>query len=125
MASPKTPKNILYVDDEETLRLLVRNQLTSEGYNVEVADDGDTAVEVMSRSPQDLVLLDIRMPRMSGIEVLEELKKRQIKPRIIMLTAVDDLSVAIQCVKLGANDYLTKPFDLEHLLSAIQRVLAR
>jgi len=125
MASPKTPKNILYVDDEETLRLLVRNQLTSEGYNVEVADDGDTAVEVMSRSPQDLILLDIRMPRMSGIEVLEELKKRQIKPRIIMLTAVDDLSVAIQCVKLGANDYLTKPFDLEHLLSAIQRVLAR
>lgn len=90
-----------------------------------MADDGDTAVDMLARSPKDLILLDIRMPRMSGVEVLEELKKRQIKPRIIMLTAVDDLSVAIQCVKLGANDYLTKPFDLEHLLAAITRVLAR
>jgi DNA-binding response OmpR family regulator len=125
MASPETPKKILYVDDEETLRLLVKSQLTSEGYEVQVADDGDVAVEILSKSPQDLVLLDIRMPRMNGVAVLEALKKKDLKPRIIMLTAVDDLTVAIQCVKLGANDYLTKPFDLEHLLAAIKRVLAR
>jgi len=125
MASTDTPKKILYVDDEETLRVLVKSQLMSEGYEVQVAEDGDVAVETLSRSPQDLVLLDIRMPRMSGVAVLEALKKKNIKPRIIMLTAVDDLSVAIQCVKLGANDYLTKPFDLEHLLAAIKRVLAR
>ena len=125
MASSETPKKILYVDDEETLRLLVKSQLTNEGYDVEVADDGDVAVEMLSQSPQDLVLLDIRMPRMNGVAVLETLKKKNIKPRIIMLTAVDDLTVAIQCVKLGANDYLTKPFDLEHLLAAIKRVLAR
>jgi DNA-binding response OmpR family regulator len=125
MAPTQTPKKILYVDDEETLRLLVKNQLTNEGYDVQIADDGDVALDMLSQSPQDLVLLDIRMPRMSGVQVLEEFKKRGIKPRIIMLTAVDDLSVAIQCVKLGANDYLTKPFDLEHLLGAINRVLAR
>jgi DNA-binding response OmpR family regulator len=125
MASAETPKKILYVDDEETLRVLVRSQLMSEGYEVQVAEDGDVAVDVLSKSPQDLVLLDIRMPRMNGVAVLEALKQKKIKPRIIMLTAVDDLSVAIQCVKLGANDYLTKPFDLEHLLAAIKRVLAR
>ena len=96
MASSETPKKILYVDDEETLRLLVKSQLTSEGYEVQVADDGDVAVEILSKSPQDLVLLDIRMPRMNGVAVLEALKKKDIKPRIIMLTAVDDLTVAIQ-----------------------------
>ena len=125
MAKPETTKKILYVDDEETLRLLVKSQLTNEGYDVQVAEDGDVAVEMLAKSPHDLVLLDIRMPRMNGVAVLEALKKKNIKPRIIMLTAVDDLTVAIQCVKLGANDYLTKPFDLEHLLAAISRVLAR
>ncbi len=115
---------ILYVDDEENLRLLVRDQLQAEGFSVETADDGDTCVESLKKGKFDVVLLDIRMPRMSGIEVLKYIREHKLEGRIIMLTAVDDLSVALEAVKNGANDYLTKPYDLDSLLSAIRRVTA-
>jgi DNA-binding response OmpR family regulator len=116
--------SILYVDDEDTLRTLVRNQLVSEGYAVDTADDGDTAIEMLKKSQYRVVLLDVRMPRVSGMEVLKFIRDGKLTPRVIMLTAVDDLSVAIESVKLGANDYLTKPYDLSVLLSAIERVIA-
>lgn len=116
---------LLYVDDEESLRILVKNQLTSEGYEVDTADDGDIAVETLQKKQYDVVLLDIRMPRMNGIEVLKHIKQYKIRPRIIMLTAVDDLSIAIEAVKNGANDYITKPYDLDNLIACIHRVLAR
>lgn len=116
---------LLYVDDEESLRILVKSQLALEGFFVETADDGDVALEMLAKDSFDLVLLDIRMPRMDGLIVLKELKSRGIRPRIIMLTGVDDLSIAIQSVKLGANDYVTKPYDIDKLLACINRVLAR
>ena len=115
---------LLYVDDEESLRILVKNQLLLEGFSVDTADDGDTAVAALKKKTYDVVLLDIRMPRMNGIDVLKFMKQSKIRPRIIMLTAVDDLAVAIEAVKAGANDYLTKPYDLESLLQCIRRVLA-
>ena len=65
------------------------------------------------------------MPRMNGIEVLQYMKQHNIRPRVIMLTGVDDLSVAIQAVKNGANDYITKPYDLQNLLACINRILAK
>ena len=116
--------SILYVDDEETLRTLVKNQLLSEGYAVETADDGDTAIRMLGTQEFSIILLDVRMPRVSGMEVLKFIKEQKIASRVIMLTAVDDLSVAIESVKLGASDYLTKPYDLDVLLSAIVRVIA-
>ena len=116
---------LLYVDDEESLRILVKSQLTMEGFAVETADDGDTALEMVQNSKYDLILLDIRMPRMDGIEVLKQLKKMNIKARIVMLTAVTELSSAIGAVKLGANDYITKPYNIEDLLGCINRVLAK
>ena len=115
---------ILYVDDEDALRTLVKNQLATEGYVVETADDGDTAMEMLEKSSYGVILLDVRMPRVSGVEVLKFIRERKINTRVIMLTAVDDLSVAIESVKMGANDYLTKPYDLTVLLSAINRVIA-
>jgi DNA-binding response OmpR family regulator len=121
MASPVT---ILYVDDEDALRTLVKNQLISEGYEVETADDGDTAISLLKSRQFAVVLLDVRMPRVNGMEVLKFIRTQNIASRVIMLTAVDDLSVAIESVKLGANDYLTKPYDLNILLSAIERVVA-
>jgi DNA-binding response OmpR family regulator len=121
MAAPVT---ILYVDDEDALRTLVKNQLISEGYEVETADDGDTAINLLKTRKFQIVLLDVRMPRVNGIEVLKFIKANVVGSRVIMLTAVDDLSVAIESVKLGANDYLTKPYDLNVLLSAIERVIA-
>ena len=116
---------VLFVDDEESLRILVKNQLLQEGFSVDTADDGDTAVEALKAKPYDLVLLDIRMPRMNGIEVLKYIKQNKLPHRVIMLTAVDDLTIAIEAVKNGANDYLTKPYDLDELVVSIHRVLAK
>ncbi|MBI4548616.1 MAG: response regulator [Ignavibacteriae bacterium] len=116
---------VLYVDDEESLRMLVKNQLSREGLSVDTADDGDTAVKMLKKNIYDVLLLDIRMPRMSGIDVLRYLKEHNISSRIIMLTAVDDLAVAIEAVKHGANDYVTKPFDFDSLVASIHRVVAQ
>ncbi|TLY32241.1 MAG: response regulator [Ignavibacteria bacterium] len=116
---------LLYADDEEALRYLVKSQLEGEGFEVVTADDGDTAIDLLKKDPYDILLLDIRMPRVNGVEVLKYLRERKIASRVIMLTAVDDLSVAIESVKNGANDYITKPYDLQVLLSSIQRVMAK
>jgi DNA-binding response OmpR family regulator len=116
---------LLFVDDEEPLRILVKNQLLLEGFAVDTTDDGDTAIEALKKNTYDVVLLDIRMPRLNGIEVLKFMKQNKMRPRIVMLTAVDDLAVAIEAVKAGANDYVTKPYDLDKLLGCIRRVLAK
>jgi DNA-binding response OmpR family regulator len=116
--------SILYVDDEDQLRTLVQDQLALEGFDVETADDGDTALEMLHKQSYGLILLDVRMPRMSGIEVLKQLKEKKIPSRVIMLTGVDDLAVALEAVKNGANDYLTKPYDLVNLVRCIKRVTA-
>ena len=117
--------SVLYVDDEESLRVLVPNQLNMEGFSVETADDGDTAVGMLARKPYDVILLDVRMPRMNGIEVLKHVKNQKINSRVVMLTGVDDLAVALEAVKNGANDYVTKPYDLATLVGCIKRVVAK
>jgi DNA-binding response OmpR family regulator len=114
--------SILYVDDEDSLRILVPSQLSLEGFTVEAADDGDTAVQMLANKSYDVVLLDIRMPRMNGIEVLKHVKDNKMSARVIMLTGVDDLTVAMEAVKNGAMDYLTKPYDINTLVACIKRV---
>ncbi len=116
---------ILYAEDEEQTRSIVADELRQEGYTVDQAEDGEAAIAMLSGRSYDLVLLDIRMPRKSGLDVLAFLKEQNRHPRVIMLTAVDELASAVQAVKLGANDYLTKPFRLEQLLAAIERILHR
>jgi len=116
---------VLYVDDEDNLRTLVQQQLTAEGFTVETADDGDTAVDKLDKKSYDVVLLDIRMPRMNGMEVLKHMKNKGMTTRIIMLTAVDDLTVALEAVKMGAIDYLTKPYDYNELVRAITRAVGQ
>ena len=115
---------ILYVDDEQNLRHLVKEQLSVEGYAVETADDGDTAIDMIKKHQYDVVLLDIRMPRVSGLDVLKYIRTQKLHCRVLMLTAVDDLSVALEAVKIGANDYLTKPYEVNVLLSSIHRLTA-
>ncbi|HUN65522.1 MAG TPA: response regulator [Bacteroidota bacterium] len=118
------PVSVLFVDDEDILRMLMKDQLTAEGYSVETADDGDTALEILARKNFDLLLVDIRMPRMNGIELLKQIRRQKIQSRVLVLTAVDDISIAIEAVKQGANDYLTKPIELNSLTAAIDRILA-
>jgi DNA-binding response OmpR family regulator len=114
---------ILYAEDDEAARLIVREQLESEGYEVETAEDGEEAITILSKKMFNLVLLDIKMPGKTGLDVLQYMRDQGITSRAIMLTAVNELSIALQAVKLGANDYVTKPFQLDQLFACIKRVL--
>ncbi len=121
----KQPPRILYVDDDESACKMVDELLTIEGYAVKTMNEGDAALRLLQTENFDVVLLDIRMPGKDGLQVLSEMKEMKSSPRVIMITAVGDLSVALDAVRRGANDYLTKPYQIEALLSSIRRVLAR
>lgn len=116
-------RTILVVDDEDALRTVLSSELTSEGYDVRSAADGDEAIEVLKRETVDLILLDIKMPRMNGFEVLRHVKKTRPRTKVVMLTAFADLKNAIESKKLGAEDFVSKPYDLVDLLTTIDRVL--
>jgi len=115
---------LLYVDDEADLRDVIENQLLLEGFDVTTASDGMDALEILRKSAFDLVLLDIRMPRMNGIEVLQALHNLDLHPRTIMLTGDTDFSVLTRCARFGVNDYLTKPYNFHELMNSIDRAMA-
>ncbi len=115
---------MLVVDDEEALRTVLSGELANEGYEVKAAADGDEAISEVEKSPFDLVLLDIKMPRMSGFEVLKYIKVNHAKTKVVMLTGFADLKNAIESKKLGADDFVSKPYDLVDLLTTIERVLS-
>ncbi|MCC6398144.1 MAG: response regulator [Bacteroidetes bacterium] len=114
---------ILVVDDEEALRSVLSNELINEGYEVRTASDGDEAIAELDKTQFDLVLLDIKMPRVNGFEVLKHIKERPSRTKVVMLTGFADLKNAIESKKLGADDFVSKPYDLVDLLTTIERVL--
>lgn len=114
---------MLCVDDNDDLRNSLANQFLNEDFEVETASDGDIALDMIKSNHYDIVLLDLKMPRMDGLSVLKELKLLNKNPHIIMLTGVDDVPTAIECVKLGARDYISKPYDPEDLLHVVIKVL--
>jgi len=116
---------ILFADDDGALREVVRNQLVENGYLVDEADDGEKTVEMLRGGSYDLLLLDINMPGKSGIDVLKFIKEEGVNCRVIMLTGRVGFSIATESIKLGAAEYITKPFTLEYLLSSIERVLPK
>jgi two-component system, OmpR family, response regulator len=116
---------ILYVDDDTALRKIVVDQLAAQGYAVDEAEDGEEALSKLEKGNYDLMLLDINMPNKSGIDVLKLLKERSNKCKVIMLTGRVGFTVATESLKLGADDYITKPFNLEYLLFSIRRVLSK
>jgi DNA-binding response OmpR family regulator len=118
-------QRLLYVDDEESLRTLVQSHLSLEGFDVETAANGHQAMTVLQKQEFDLVLLDLRMPDGDGFEVLRFLNERGSQVPVIVLTGVDDVSIASECVKLGAADYLTKPYNFHELIDSVERVLAK
>ncbi len=115
-----TPR-ILVVEDNENLRFLLDGILKGAGYDVVLANDGKGGLGAVRANPPDLVLLDIRLPDMDGMRVLEKIKSIDRNIIVIMLTAHGDVRVAVKAIKLGAYDYLTKPFDNDELLLTIQR----
>jgi len=125
MTTPVAKRSsVLVVDDEEALRTVLSGELANEGYDVKAAADGDEAISEVEKSPFDLVLLDIKMPRMSGFEVLKYIKVNHAKTKVVMLTGFADLKNAIESKKLGADDFVSKPYDLVDLLTTIERVLS-
>jgi DNA-binding response OmpR family regulator len=117
------PKKILVVEDEQGLRLVVESEVARAGYDVESVGSGLDAIARLSKERFDLAILDVTLPGKSGLEVLQYIRERQMRTRVIMITGMEGLSVATKAVKLGADDYIPKPFDAEYLLSSVRAVL--
>ncbi len=122
---PELRRRILLVEDEESLVVTLRDRLQSEGYDVEVAVDGDTAVEMGARPQFDLLILDVALPRKNGFDVCRDLRGRGVQTPLLMLTARGQIVDRVVGLKLGADDYLTKPFDMSELLARIEALLRR
>jgi len=116
---------ILIVEDEPAIALGLRNDLTLEGYQPEVAADGDTALQRATEGPFDLILLDVMLPQRDGFTVCRDLRRAGVKTPIIMLTARAQESDKLLGLGLGADDYITKPFSPLELCARIKAVLRR
>jgi len=116
--------SVLVVDDERTIRSFLKATLKSKGYLVSEAKDGATASELATSLNPDLVILDLGLPDMDGLDVLRNIRKASNMP-VIILSVRDDESDKIAALDLGADDYLTKPFDAGELLARIRSVLRR
>jgi DNA-binding NtrC family response regulator len=118
--------NLLIVDDEEPLRVLLESELAeSDEFSVDVAMDGGEAINKIQAKVYDVVLLDIRMPRVSGIEVLKFVQEYSPTTQVIILTNYADVKTAIQTIKMGAYDFLAKPYDIDELFNTINRAIER
>jgi len=118
-------RRILLVEDEPSLVLTLSDRLLSEGYRVDTAGDGNTALERALAEPFDLILLDILLPGRDGLEVCRELRARGSQVPVLMLTARGQVVDRVVGLKLGADDYLTKPFEMIELLARIEALLRR
>jgi putative two-component system response regulator len=122
-AAAPARENILIVDDERTVRRSLNKCLTMNGFSCEEAGNADEAMATLSKKPADLVILDIMMPGISGSDLLPKLKHSFPDTAVVMATAVVEPDVIVNCMKNGAHDYITKPFDVNLLINNIQTVL--
>jgi len=118
-------KRILIVDDEKNIRTTLSAYLLSLGYEQEIAVNGQEALDKLKDYKYDLVLLDIKMPVMNGIQILKEMRRLEDKTNVIMITAYGTIENAVESMKLGAVDFISKPFTLENLKTMIDAVFSR
>jgi two-component system, OmpR family, alkaline phosphatase synthesis response regulator PhoP len=116
---------VLLVEDEAGLRLTLSDRLTSEGYAVETAEDGETGVARAIGGGFDLIVLDVMLPRMNGFDVCRAVRQRGVTTPILMLTARGQVVDKVVGLKLGADDYLTKPFETIELMARLEALLRR
>ncbi len=116
---------ILLVEDEPGLQLTLSDRLRREGYLVETAGDGQTGLDKAATGTFDLVLLDVMLPRKNGFDVLRDLRQKSVETPVIMLTARGQVVDTVVGLKLGADDYLAKPFEMMELLARIEARLRR
>src|SRR5271165_775251 len=119
----KHASRILVVDDETPVRSMMGATLERQGYNVHLAASGREAIEALNRAPFDLVLTDIVMQDGNGIALLERIRGQYPCVPVVMVSAIHDISVAIDSMRRGAYDYLLKPFEREHLVATVLRAL--
>jgi two-component system, NtrC family, nitrogen regulation response regulator NtrX len=114
---------ILCVDDNPDIRASLKDQFSMEDFEVDTAEDGEFALQKIKENNYDLILLDVKMPKMDGLTVLQEIRKLDKNPQVIMLSALSDVPTAMECVRLGAKDYISKPYDPEELLHIVIKLL--
>ena len=117
--------NILLVEDEAGLRMTLGDRLKTEGYQVDYAANGDEAFDKATRLPFDLILLDVMLPRRSGFDVCRDIRQAGLITPILMLTARGQTVDKVLGLKIGADDYLTKPFEMMELMARIEALLRR
>ena len=115
--------SVLIVDDEKVVCDLLYDELSERGYLCTTALDGNDALTKLAAQDFDVVLLDIRLPGMSGMKVLSEIRSNHHKTPAIMITCVSDIDTAVQAMKLGASDYIVKPFQLDRIDTSIGKLL--
>jgi len=113
---------ILLVDDDRVARVPLRDDIREAGYEVDEAGSAEEALDLLRRNPYDVVVTDLRMPGMDGIELLERVKAQRPDAEVIVITAYGTVQTAVRAMKLGAYEYLTKPFDNEELLLLLERI---
>lgn len=119
------PKRILVVDDEDIIREVIASKISkSLGYEVSQANNGKDALAEIDRAMPDLVVTDIKMPEMSGIELLSEIRKRRVSVPVIILTGYGTMEDAIAAIRLGAKSFIKKPFDINQIISLIENIFA-
>jgi len=118
-------EKILIVDDDINLCNVLKEELQEVGYETDFVVEGDQALNYLSDKQVDLILLDLKMPGKDGFEVLKEIGEKNIEAKIIVLTAYADVKSAIDSAKMGASDFISKPYDFDELLITIRKVLQK
>jgi two-component system, OmpR family, alkaline phosphatase synthesis response regulator PhoP len=125
LAQANGRKRLLIVEDDESISLGLRMNLEAEGYDVQVAADGEEGLALASTGGVDLVILDVMLPKMNGFEVVRQLRAKQVIVPVVMLSARGAEMDKVMGLELGAEDYITKPFGLAELLARVKAVLRR
>lgn len=120
----KQNPEILIVDDEASLREICRDALEDAGYEVHEAKDGKEALDFLIKKSVDLVITDLRMPVMNGLELLKKVKELELDPSFLVMTGFGTIETAVESMKVGADDYLPKPFNISHLLLKVEKVIS-
>jgi heavy metal response regulator len=116
---------LLLVEDEKNVAAFIRKGLEEEFYTVDVAEDGASGCAMAEANSYDLLILDLMLPEMSGMEICRRLRRKGVKTPVLMLTAVDSVSSKVQGLESGADDYLTKPFAFSELVARVKALLRR
>ena len=118
-----TPLRVLVVDDEPPIRRFLRTSLHAQGYHVLEAEDGGTALDLIGRNPPDVIILDLGLPDIDGVEVIGRLRHKGSTVPVIVLSSRTDEPGKVEALDLGADDYVTKPFGMEELLARLRAAL--